>query len=372
MTLSPYCSILPKKPSNRLAAKSQGARVEISDRPVGEVVTIPYQGRIPRCPGSLAAFGFLFSITVLSDKLVFKNLLGSHVRSSLSASSAALFRRVRFGDRNRSLGGLRGIAQDAQTQLRRPVGFGLTVVPYQIHRRVMGLCIGKRGGSSSADSSGWKSHPDIQRTLAFWYGGEYLNKETTHKDSKEYLETRQNIWWGGDKSVDEKARAYRDLILAVGEGCEPGDPKAWDTPEGYLARIILLDQLSRNAFRGQPEAFKYDKKGVELVKEGHEKGYFRNFSFSELQFATMPLMHSENIKDHDLLLSIWSDSRKRLGEEMKAFVDFTEQFAVSHRKVIEKFGRYPHRNKLYKRVSTPEEEAWLMSDDVPAWAKSQG
>jgi len=84
----------------------------------------------------------------------------------------------------------------------------------------------------------------------------------------------------------------------------------------------------------------------------------------------MPLMHSEDIKDHDLLKSILESAD--LAEEVKGFLDGTLEFASAHRKVIEKFGRYPHRNKLYNRETTKEESKWLDSDEVPMWAKSQG
>jgi len=132
------------------------------------------------------------------------------------------------------------------------------------------------------------------------------------------------------------------LIRTVGEGKVSGTD--WESLEGYLARIVLLDQLTRNAFRGSADAFKYDEAATSLAIDAVDKGYAKKCSLPELQFLCMPLMHSENLEHHKILQSVTEVERKRIPKEVQGMFDrFAGDFAGSHRKVLEKFGRYPHR-----------------------------
>ena len=128
---------------------------------------------------------------------------------------------------------------------------------------------------------------------------------------------------------------------------------AWETTEwrrsakGRLAEIIVLDQFSRNMFRDDAKAFVSDALAVELAKEA--MSLWDEFSIQERSFVVMPFMHSESLAVHD-----WA--AKRFDEPG---LERRKKYELMHREIIERFGRYPHRNHVLGRTSTPEEEAFL-------------
>mmetsp|Transcript_8931 Transcript_8931/g.12290 ORF Transcript_8931/g.12290 Transcript_8931/m.12290 type:complete len:104 (-) Transcript_8931:515-826(-) len=100
------------------------------------------------------------------------------------------------------------------------------------------------------------------------------------------MEERGNsLWWAGGVEIDQQCKMFRDLIEATGEGDDGSvdQDSSWHTPEGLLSQIILLDQLSRNAFRGDPRAFKYDDQAVRICLEAFDKGFMDAYSLPELQ-----------------------------------------------------------------------------------------
>jgi len=125
---------------------------------------------------------------------------------------------------------------------------------------------------------------------------------------------------------------------------------------GRLALIILLDQFPRHCFRGLPDAYTSDTKAQTLAADGIAAGMDEQLNFAERQFFYMPLMHAE---DRDLqALSL---------ERFEALLEAAEEvvgFASGHRRLVYRFGRFPHRNRILGRASSPEEEAFLASDDT--------
>ena len=109
-------------------------------------------------------------------------------------------------------------------------------------------------------------------------------------------------------------------------------------------RIIVLDQFPRNMFRGQARAFASDARAVSLTREGIEKGFDGRVSAAQLDFFYMPLMHSESLRDHDLLLQRGHGGNR---------------YACQHREIIARFGRFPHRNEALGRETTAAEAAYL-------------
>jgi uncharacterized protein (DUF924 family) len=127
------------------------------------------------------------------------------------------------------------------------------------------------------------------------------------------------------------------------------------SPRGRLALIILLDQFPRQCFRGTPEAYASDAKAQALAAEGVAARVDEQLTFAERQFFYMPLMHAE---DRDLqALSL--ERFDALHEDAEAVLGF----ATGHRRVVYRFGRFPHRNRVLGRPSSPEEEAFLASDE---------
>ena len=127
-----------------------------------------------------------------------------------------------------------------------------------------------------------------------------------------------------------------------------------DDPKTCLALVILLDQFSRNLFRDSPLAFAYDKKTRLIVNEAIDRGDLESLNDNEKLYLILPLIHSEDISDHIFghkLIDAYLKSFEHFDKVKKAWDDHTIP--------IKKFGRYPHRNILLNRKSTPEEEEFL-------------
>jgi uncharacterized protein (DUF924 family) len=120
-------------------------------------------------------------------------------------------------------------------------------------------------------------------------------------------------------------------------------------PLGRLAEIIVLDQFSRNIFRGQPAAFSSDPLALGLAQELIAQAHDQAFSVNQKCFAYLPFMHSEALAIHDVAVQLFSVPG--LEDNLK--------FEHAHRAIIERFGRYPHRNAILGRASTPDELAFL-------------
>ncbi len=116
-----------------------------------------------------------------------------------------------------------------------------------------------------------------------------------------------------------------------------------------LAAIIVLDQFPRNMFRGSPKSFATDGKALEIARAFAGSGFGEGLSIDARVFAYLPFEHSENLADQHRAVELIG----ALGND-----EYT-RYAVAHRDVIERFGRFPHRNAVLGRVSTPEEEAYL-------------
>ena len=127
----------------------------------------------------------------------------------------------------------------------------------------------------------------------------------------------------------------------------PGDWRA--TPERLLAAIIVLDQFSRNLHRGTPRAWACDPAALALTREAIAQGFDRQLRGDQLQFLFMPLMHSEDPEVQALSVELFAT----IGN------DVAYDFALQHKAIIDRFGRYPHRNAILGRESTPEEVEFL-------------
>lgn len=141
-------------------------------------------------------------------------------------------------------------------------------------------------------------------------------------------------------------REIRDQFMEVFERACEGLLWGWrKTAHGRLAEIIVLDQFSRNLFRGDKRSYTQDKMALILAQELYFHENFDVLTVDKKKFALMPFMHSENIEVHRLSLPYFKD----LGDEV------TLKFAKDHLEILEKFGRYPFRNEALGRASTPEE-----------------
>ena len=124
-----------------------------------------------------------------------------------------------------------------------------------------------------------------------------------------------------------------------------------ETPEGCLAYIILLDQFPRNMFRGTAKAFDTDLKALEIAKYAVEKYYDKTLSATQRRFIYLPFEHSEEQGEQERSVALFQTTKDDdpLGYD----------YALRHKEIIDRFGRYPHRNAMLGRESTGEELEWL-------------
>ncbi|MEJ5992077.1 DUF924 family protein [Ramlibacter sp. PS3R-8] len=153
-------------------------------------------------------------------------------------------------------------------------------------------------------------------------------------------------WYRKDDDFD---REFRDRFLATHEAAARGDLDGWlATAQGALALCILLDQFPRNAFRGSARMFATDAKAREVARSALGSQFDQQVDGELRQFFIMPAMHSEDRADQELCVSLAS-----------ALPTDTLRWAVLHQDIIERFGRFPHRNGLLGRASTEEERRFL-------------
>ncbi|MEW6296261.1 MAG: DUF924 family protein [Thermodesulfobacteriota bacterium] len=183
----------------------------------------------------------------------------------------------------------------------------------------------------------------IEDILAFWFGDV--------RDEPAYYEERVPMWFGHDPQLDQEIRArfFSDYRRAA-ERQLPEWPR---TPRGGLALVLLLDQFPRNMFRGQPRAFATDPLALETAECLIHQRFDRQLLPAERQFVYFPFMHSENLEHQQRSVTLFTT----LAQE-RPWLD-ARSYAVGHREIIARFGRFPHRNATLGRVSTPEEIEFL-------------
>jgi uncharacterized protein (DUF924 family) len=168
-----------------------------------------------------------------------------------------------------------------------------------------------------------------------------------------WREAGPDKWFAFDRAFD---LSIRSRFFAVYEDAAAGRLAAWlDSREGALALVLLLDQFPRNMFRDDARSFATDAMARAVADGALARGFDRAMDLPMRHFFYLPFMHSEALLDQDRCV--------RLFEEL----DDAEQlrYAREHRDVIQKFGRFPHRNRALGRATTPTEREFLDNDDAP-------
>jgi uncharacterized protein (DUF924 family) len=154
-------------------------------------------------------------------------------------------------------------------------------------------------------------------------------------------------WWKKDEDFDRALIARFSDIHARAARCELFDWRA--DPRGRLAEVIVLDQFSRNMFRGSPLSFAHDALALALAQVAVANKADEALSPVQRSFLYMPYMHSESLKIHQVAVDLF----RRNG------IQGNLDFEMKHKAIIERFGRYPHRNGILGRISTEEEIEFL-------------
>ena len=185
--------------------------------------------------------------------------------------------------------------------------------------------------------------------LNFWFA-DGLKKGWPTTDMKE-------LWWGGSKGLDATVREkFGDRVNQA----LAGGLKDWEAhPLSRLALVLLLDQFTRNVFRGSRQAFAGDGRTQQLVTDGLARGWDQQFPLVGRVFFYMPLMHAEDLALQDECVSRFRQLLADAPEERTQTFQGNLDFAAQHRDIIARFGRFPHRNNALNRTSTAEEETYL-------------
>jgi uncharacterized protein (DUF924 family)/predicted DNA-binding protein with PD1-like motif len=181
-----------------------------------------------------------------------------------------------------------------------------------------------------------------QQVLDFWFGA---------PGSEAHLQTR-DAWFRKSEAID---RDIRERFAHEIEAALRGDLRAWEaTPQGTLALILLLDQFTRNGFRNTPRAFEGDAQALQLARRLVHQGLDRQLAPVQRWFVYMPFEHAEDIAAQDESVRLFTE----LAQAGPGF-DSALDYAHRHRDVIARFGRFPHRNAILGRDSTPAEQEYL-------------
>lgn len=173
--------------------------------------------------------------------------------------------------------------------------------------------------------------------LQFWFG--------------EPRGARRKRWFEKDPALDAEIRAR---YLALYEALARGEHAEWlEDAERCLARIVVLDQFPRNMFRGTPRAFATDPLALQAARHAVSQGYDHGLLPVERQFIYLPFEHSEALEDQERACE--------LCQPLAAFAETDDayRYALAHRDIVARFGRFPHRNAILGRAGTPEELEFL-------------
>jgi len=163
-----------------------------------------------------------------------------------------------------------------------------------------------------------------------------------------WCEAGEDAWFRKDDRFDA---AFRARFLEAHEAAARGELDGWaETPDGALALILLLDQLPRNAFRATPRMFATDANAVKIAEAAIAAGHDMALNEDIRVFVYLPFEHAEDLALQERAVGLCTPLRE----------DYL-RFAILHRDIIARFGRFPHRNEILGRISTPEELDFLSS-----------
>ena len=190
--------------------------------------------------------------------------------------------------------------------------------------------------------------------LEYWFG--------TGDWTPERLKERTAFWFGGDGPAATAARDIdvRTRLEPLLERASRGEFASWaSTPKRRLALIILFDQVPRNAYRGTAAAFAFDREALALTVEGLQFAADAALDPVERVFFYLPLEHAESLEAQDAAIGAFERLVAEAPADLREYCAYTAGYARKHRDLIAMFGRFPHRNAVLNRDSTPEELSWL-------------
>lgn len=190
---------------------------------------------------------------------------------------------------------------------------------------------------------------DIDRVWQFWL------EPKPH--TPEECAARGELWFGGGPDLDRQIRVRFGHLV---DQARAGELNSWaTTTRGRLALIVLLDQFSRNVYRGAPQAYSADAQALALALEGYDSGAFAHLDSIEQMFAYLPLEHCEQLPMQKRAVDLAQRAAVAAPDVWRPMLYGAVDYARKHLDVIARFGRFPHRNLVLNRLNTAEESAYL-------------
>jgi uncharacterized protein (DUF924 family) len=194
------------------------------------------------------------------------------------------------------------------------------------------------------------AHEKQEMIWSFWFGD----------DSLHFLKN-QRLWFSKDPKFDSAIRAIFQPLL---DQASTGAFDDWvHTKVGALALILLCDQFPRNAYRDDDRAFSFDHRALRATQVAIANGFDLQLSLVERYFLYLPLEHSEDLVTQDQSVRLFDELVRLAKPDEAGFIESARTYAVRHRDVIARFGRFPHRNEILGRSSTRDESQFLKQPD---------
>lgn len=194
--------------------------------------------------------------------------------------------------------------------------------------------------------------PSANEVLAFWFGPDW---ETL--PAHQVAERQKKLWWSKHPDTDAECRTRFETLVQQAAANQLDD---WtEAPRSMLALILLLDQMPRNIYRDTPQAFAFDELARQCCHLALAMGLDQALPPIARVFVYLPLEHAEDLDDQEYVVQLMRGLAKAASAEDKPAFDGYADYARRHHAVIERFGRFPHRNRILGRESTPEEVEFL-------------
>lgn len=173
------------------------------------------------------------------------------------------------------------------------------------------------------------------------------------------LDAQRKLWFSGGPELDRQIGERFGSLLAR---ALDGELETWrESPRSALALVLVLDQFPRNVHRGTAKSFAGDAAALEVARSAVDRAFDRSVAPVEAAFFYMPFEHSEDLDDQHRSVELFRDLRRRAPAEIRHHMISFEEFAVRHCEIIQRFGRFPHRNEILDRTPTEAERLYLAS-----------
>jgi uncharacterized protein (DUF924 family) len=197
--------------------------------------------------------------------------------------------------------------------------------------------------------------PRAAAILDYWFGD--LDQTPS------YFVRRNQLWFGADERVDDFIRENFEPAL---DEAVAGKLAAWEeSPKGTIALVVLLDQFSLQLYREQPRSYEQAALALPIAERAIARGIEFVLTPAERTFLYLPFEHAEDLPHQDRSVELFESLVRGAPSELLPAMKDAHHWAVRHRRVVARFGRFPDRNEVFGRPSTAEELAFLASDEAP-------